>query len=162
MLGSRRVIVRAIDGELEPASWQVVLAKPDQLVSLTYPEPLLLEPDLPPPPDAPPPKPRRDRGPAPLLASGGLLLAGGVAMACFGISRWARGETESRSNTMELILTSDRRPAGVGLVGAGIASVTLGATLMALELVRARRQQPRRLALGVDPLDLSLSVSGRF
>jgi hypothetical protein len=36
-LGRRRVVVRAVEGELEPASWVIALTEPDHTVALVYP-----------------------------------------------------------------------------------------------------------------------------
>jgi hypothetical protein len=161
LLGSRRVIVRATDVGRDSSVWTVELQQPNQMIYLTYPQSLL--DDLPTREPEPFPMNPVDRGPAPLLASGGVLLGGGITLTTLGISQLSRGVVIVGNDNNRTIHILDYRAPGATLVGLGIASVAIGVTLMSLEIVRARKVRERkRLALDITPHHFGLSFSGHF
>jgi hypothetical protein len=161
-LGSRRVVVRALEDELASASWVTELTVPDDAVGLVYPEPVVVEPEETVEPE-PAPVPAKDRGPAPLLTSGGMMLAGGIALTAFGITRIARGTEVHLHESRSEIQDSHYRPGGAALTGIGLATLAIGITLMALEPRRARKARDRNhLALDITPRYLGLSLGGQF
>lgn len=107
--------------------------------------------------------PKPDPGPRLTgLGYGGIVLAGlGVGAAVAGGVLIGRHDV-SADVDLRGYNTYNSRPAGIGLVASGAASIAIGIVMLAVDRSRLRRRGKTRAALHVDPRFSSASLSLRF
>lgn len=107
----------------------------------------------------------RPRALGPVGLAGLLIGTAGIGLASVGTIRLAEGRTHTVSpSDGELVVTTDLRPQGRALLGAGLGITAVGLTVLVLDLTVLRRQRARRMALVpvLGPTIIGLSFRGRF